>query len=734
MNTRMTAVLKDAEEEEVVRTLDQLADTTALVLKNIEDTVRLLGMNDAFTDYQRLSDKSYFRSFHDHYDLERISEYARFLTLRAAINHNLEQFATTATFIQSVYFYDPGEKEVFSLEFIPSPVHSFPEKAWYRAYPGLDGPDIIGPVSDRNGRRVLHVVYPDAVYGGGTFVVTIDLARFYDFLWQQVRPVNTHEIFVLDGDGNPMVYNPASERDIYALAWSIDPQTHGLRKVSMDTRELLIGSTSGNYLNWSFHSLNNDDRLVRAYMENRRYFIWVILPLSVVILVLLLVLRKALYSPIDRVMHRIESDEISDVPADEIKRLEDWMDRAESERDTRESLLSQTIPAYRDEILNRKFDGDNVGTRDSGKHIKLADMDLPNIPKTCRVAGLFIEPISEQSVLARAISRWCDMADNEVMSIHRDDLVLIIADGTQISHAELCKVVELLVHTLNTDVHGRVYPTVGRNIWEVQELEEALVETRKELKDYLKLGFETPLESVGEPAESGLPPLKLSEDFADNLLDAIVGGGTDEADTVVKGILDSAVEAGQPYRASEMQHYYLRMAISLMTRVRDRGYDSEFVSSDGTDILVTLVGQRTLDGVYSVFIGLCRDICRYLNSTNTDDRVGRYVRSATLLMEQQLGEDISLTSIAGQLGLSPAYLSRLFKEVRRESFTQFLTSLRMQRSKNLLETSSLNIGEIGQNVGYWSNNHFIKVFRKAYGVTPGEYRRRHQQMEITSRI
>lgn len=86
-------------------------------------------------------------------------------------------------------------------------------------------------------------------------------------------------------------------------------------------------------------------------------------------------------------------------------------------------------------------------------------------------------------------------------------------------------------------------------------------------------------------------------------------------------------------------------------------------------------------------------------------------------------EQITQSDVADALGVTPAYLSSVFHEEKGESYTRFLTRLRMTQAALLLKTnSSLTIQSVAEQTGYLSDKHFISVFKRYFGMTPNEYR------------
>jgi two-component system response regulator YesN len=86
--------------------------------------------------------------------------------------------------------------------------------------------------------------------------------------------------------------------------------------------------------------------------------------------------------------------------------------------------------------------------------------------------------------------------------------------------------------------------------------------------------------------------------------------------------------------------------------------------------------------------------------------------------------DLTLQKIAAAIAVNPAYLSRLFYQKAEETYTNYITKVRIERAKQLLCGSSASIEEISEQVGYTSAKYFYKVFKDECGVAPTQYRKK----------
>ena len=85
-------------------------------------------------------------------------------------------------------------------------------------------------------------------------------------------------------------------------------------------------------------------------------------------------------------------------------------------------------------------------------------------------------------------------------------------------------------------------------------------------------------------------------------------------------------------------------------------------------------------------------------------------------------EDISLQSVAVEMNYSDAYFCKIFKQCFDKSFIVYLTEYRISQAKKLLSDVRINVKDVSTDVGYRDSNYFAKVFKRAVGSTPTEYR------------
>ncbi len=96
-------------------------------------------------------------------------------------------------------------------------------------------------------------------------------------------------------------------------------------------------------------------------------------------------------------------------------------------------------------------------------------------------------------------------------------------------------------------------------------------------------------------------------------------------------------------------------------------------------------------------------------------------RAKEFIVEHQ-AENLRLGHVAKAVNTSTFYFCKMFKKVVGINFTDYLSRVRIEKSKNLLLNPNLRVSEIAFEVGFQSLTHFNRVFKKILGQSPTEYR------------
>lgn len=125
--------------------------------------------------------------------------------------------------------------------------------------------------------------------------------------------------------------------------------------------------------------------------------------------------------------------------------------------------------------------------------------------------------------------------------------------------------------------------------------------------------------------------------------------------------------------------------------------------------------------------GLCLELMAEM--ARTADRRHRqppsWLKTARALIHDRCAENIGVSEIAQAVGVHPVHLARTFREFYQCTPGDYLRHCRLERAAGLLRGPGQPIAEIALDAGFADQSHFSKAFRKAFAVSPSEYRRAH---------
>jgi two-component system response regulator YesN len=84
---------------------------------------------------------------------------------------------------------------------------------------------------------------------------------------------------------------------------------------------------------------------------------------------------------------------------------------------------------------------------------------------------------------------------------------------------------------------------------------------------------------------------------------------------------------------------------------------------------------------------------------------------------------MSLQTVASHVNVSSNHFSAIFRKETGETFIEYLTTVRMEKAKELLTCTAMKTSEVGFEVGYKDPHYFSFIFKRLQGMSPKEYRK-----------
>ena len=163
--------------------------------------------------------------------------------------------------------------------------------------------------------------------------------------------------------------------------------------------------------------------------------------------------------------------------------------------------------------------------------------------------------------------------------------------------------------------------------------------------------------------------------------------------------------------------------------------DSVLLSDSDAQYLATVMHELNLassenDDEYSFFLlnSILGKICR-LNNTRKRGCMSR-VQQAMHYIQNNFRNDITLSDIAREAAVTPAYMSSVFLKECGVNFKEYLSTIRYDYAKKLLEYSNMTVTDICFESGFLDYANFERHFKKRFSVSPTQYRKEREKAKI----
>ena len=147
-----------------------------------------------------------------------------------------------------------------------------------------------------------------------------------------------------------------------------------------------------------------------------------------------------------------------------------------------------------------------------------------------------------------------------------------------------------------------------------------------------------------------------------------------------------------------------------------------FVKSSEYPDVTSLLEFETVEDLEKMVMKLSFNICDYIQQNDNYNQMNLTEKMLCYMHKDFQNPAFSVQMMADFLCMSPSYLSRYFKEQTNQTITDYVNNLRIEKAKQLLETSDKTLQNITNEIGYYDVSSFIRKFKKEISITPGKYR------------
>ncbi|MDE6406199.1 MAG: helix-turn-helix transcriptional regulator [Lachnospiraceae bacterium] len=169
--------------------------------------------------------------------------------------------------------------------------------------------------------------------------------------------------------------------------------------------------------------------------------------------------------------------------------------------------------------------------------------------------------------------------------------------------------------------------------------------------------------------------------------------------------------------------YHFVITTAMITRLcRQRGMELEQAFRMSDFYIQSLDDMQTLQEIGRLHDEMVLDYTEKMRRISRRDTGSRHISACKEYIYTHIKERMTIEEIAEQIGVSPGYLSRLFKKETGASVSAYIRAQKIEMAKNMLRYSDCAMVDIANRLSFASQSHFIQQFREQTGMTPKKYR------------
>lgn len=444
--------------------------------------------------------------------------------------------------------------------------------------------------------------------------------------------------------------------------------------------------------------------------------------------------KKAIqYRVMEYILKPITARELTDTLVSILERIQKE-EKETAQIDQIKSAYEKSKPVLKERFLNQLIRGGNI-YRDLGVRMESYGITLPGDTYAvarilCRSSFEFTDrhpEIRDEIVLFAVYNVVAEMMIDEsdcvVFQDAEDAVILLVAgeSGYQVERRLVSIYVEIKEFVASR-LRIETVMFAGKCVIDLQELPQSY-ENAKAVYNYEFL-FDDHAIIFGRYLEENRSDTAIDiANWTERILSAMKQCNYELVCSVIRRFMelfrDNYVEK------SKVITYVQSVIMKIVMAVTD-GIENGQISEREKEFLLKLQSFQKLHELEMDLIAFCEGLMR-LDECHKDETLKQPAEKALEYIERNYSNwEVSLNSVCTYMSMSTSYFSTMFKSYTGETFIEALTKKRMEKAKELLETTKLKAYEIAGEVGYNDPHYFGSTFKKYTGMTPTEYAKKRR--------
>lgn len=215
-------------------------------------------------------------------------------------------------------------------------------------------------------------------------------------------------------------------------------------------------------------------------------------------------------------------------------------------------------------------------------------------------------------------------------------------------------------------------------------------------------------------------------EFENEMLRAVSQGQYQKAVVFLSALNSMSFERRLSDPVRNIKNYCIITNTLLRKAAQEGGVHPFYLDRISSDFAAKIEALPSTEAAQELMGDMFRSYCRLVRK-HTMKNYSPPVQRAITAIDFDLTANLTLNALASAQNISPSYLSALFSQETGKTLTEYVNEKRVKLAMRLLATTKLQIQTIAQHCGILDVHYFSKVFKKAVGVTPKQYRESQQK-------
>lgn len=718
-----------------------LKDTHIALLKQIDNRIELV-FRATEKDLLNLSQElEYVYFMYDSYE-DPSQKYANSFGL----SNKLQTMVHANEQLSSVFVYSDTSGDMMTDKTLIKN-NEFEDK-WLQSYIEMDGySKWIGTHKVRDGGKLQDVItlirpYPlisSPGYRKGLVAVNIN----EDVLYRMVSDVfeggqDGVHTFIIDDKGNIVTHDDKMQlyknvTDIPYMEPVLDRTESGQFTAESNGGKQSVFYITSNYTGWRIVSVIPEAELYQPLESLRNLMIAIVIIMLVLALSVLFYVNRRTFKPLDRLAVKMTGASRQGKPGytvklDYLEKVFDQMhiDRKQLEQQVRDSkpivkwrMVMDVLTGYRTE-----FESVNRQLEYSG---------FPLFPQMFIVCAAEIGKDSGMSSKDETLYTYmlCNVAEElinmETAGVAIDTgsgqaaMIISFAEGdAEQNHLRTLAILELVLDIMKQQFGLLVTVGVGRCYGDMRDITTSYSEAQKALEYRMILGSQTVIsfeDLSGSEHQDFYRILKMT----DHIIEALRQTEMEKIEQQVACLYQDAI--GHGLSPELIRHFSYELVMKSLQAVAATGVDVDEIMDNMGRIHTRIYRSRNWQELEQIVLDVLTQMAGKVEERRRQRGSNKLISEMLAYIEEHFREsEFSLAHLAETFGLSPTYISKLFKEHTEKNFIDYLIETRIHAALELLTDKNRKINDIAEEVGYINTRSFLRAFKKYTGMTPSEQR------------